>query len=93
MKGDLFIRTLLIIIVILLALNIMMPILSNPATSYAASSMQYKVDSVGLGKVGILKTDDLEELLNKYKNEGWEPISINVVAIGLGGKALIVFKK
>jgi hypothetical protein len=41
----------------------------------------------------ILKTSDLEELLNEYSKKGWEAISVNVVAIGLGGKALVVFKK
>jgi len=92
-KSNLFIRTLLIIIVILLALNIMIPLLSNPATSYAANSIQYKIDYCGVGAVGLLKTDDLEKLLNQYSKEGWDPISINIVAIGLGGKALVVFKK
>jgi hypothetical protein len=93
MKGDLFIRTLLIIIVTLLALNIILPILSNPPTSYAANSIQYKVDYIGVGAVGLLKTDDLEKLLNEYSKEGWIPFSINIVAIGLGGKALVVFKR
>jgi len=93
MKSDLFIRNLLIIIATLLVLNIMVPLLSNPATSHATSSIQYKVDSVGLGEVSILKTSNLEELLNEYRNKGWEQISINVVDIGLGGKALVVFKK
>jgi len=93
MKGDLFIRNLLIIIVILLSLNIILPLLSNPATSYAANSIQYKVNYCGVGAVGLLKTDDLEKLLNQYSKEGWDPISINIVAIGLGGKALVVFKK
>ena len=92
-QGGLFIRNLLIIIVILLALNIILPLLSNPATSYAAGSMQYKVDSIVTGTIFNLKTDDLEKLLNEYSKEGWDPISINIVAIGLGGKALVVFKK
>lgn len=74
-------------------INIVMSLLSNPETSYAANPVQYKVDSVDLGKVGVLKTSDLEELLNEYAKEGWEAISINVVAIGLGGKGLVVFKK
>jgi len=76
-----------------LALSIIMPLLSNPATSYAANSIQYKIDYCGVGAVGLLKTDDLEKLLNQYSKEGWDPISINIVAIGLGGKALVVFKK
>jgi hypothetical protein len=95
MKGDIFIRNLLIIIVILLALNIILPILSNPATSYAANSIQYKVDSIVTGTIGALKTNDLEKLLNEYSKEGWNPISINYVEakMGLGGKVLVVFKK
>jgi len=93
MKSDLFIRNLLIIIAILLALNIMMPILSNPATSYAASSIQYKVGCIGIGVMG-LKTDNLEKLINEYIKEGWDPISINIVSMEmLGGMAYVVFKK
>jgi len=94
-KSNLFIRTLLIIIVILLALNIMIPLLSNPATSHAAGSMQYKVDSIVTGTIFNLKTDDLEKLLNEYSKEGWEPININYVEakLGLGGKIFVVFKK
>jgi hypothetical protein len=94
MKNDpIIIRILLIIIAVLLIINIVMPLLSDPETSYAANPTQYKVDSVDLGKVGVLKTSDLEELLNEYSKKGWEAISVNVVAIGLGGKALVVFKK
>ena len=93
MKSGLFIRNILIVIAILLALNIILPLLSHSPTSYAASSIQYKVDKCGAGAVGVLKTEDLEKLLNEYSKEGWEPISINIVAIGLGGKALVVFKK
>jgi hypothetical protein len=93
MKIDLFARALLIIVATLLALNMMLPMLSNSDISYAANSVQYKVDSVDLGKVGVLKTSGLEKLLNEYSKEGWEAISVNVVAIGLGGKALVVFKK
>jgi len=93
MKSDPFIKILLVIIATLLVLNVMLPMLSNPSVSYAANAVQYKVDSVDLGKVGILKTSGLEKLLNEYNKEGWEAISVNVVAIGLGGKALVVFKK
>jgi len=93
MKSDLFIRNLLIIIVILLALNIMTPILSNPLTSYASGSIQYKVGCIGIGVMG-LKTDNLEKLINEYIKEGWDPISINIVSMErLGGMAYVVFKK
>jgi len=43
MKFDLFTKISLIIIVVLLALNIILPILSTPAPSYAAKNIQYKV--------------------------------------------------
>ena len=93
MKNDLFIRTLLIIIVILLALNIILPILSNSLTSYASGSIQYKVGCIGIGVMG-LKTDNLEKLINEYIKEGWDPISINIVSMEkLGGMAYVVFKK
>jgi len=95
MKGDLFIRNLLIIIVILLALNIILPLLSHSPTSYAANSIQYKVVSIVTGTIFNLKTDDLEKLLNEYSKEDWEPININYVEakLGLGGKIFVVFKK
>jgi|AntAceMinimDraft_9_1070365.scaffolds.fasta_scaffold112193_2 hypothetical protein len=93
MKSDLFIRNLLIIIAILLAFNIMMPILSNPLTSYASGSIQYKVGCIGIGVMG-LKTNNLEKLINEYIKEGWDPISINIVSMErLGGMAYVVFKK
>ena len=95
MKSGLFIRNLLIIIVILLALNIILPLLSNPAPSYAANSIQYKVVSIVTGTIFNLKTDDLEKLLNEYSKEDWEPININYVEakLGFGGKIFVVFKK
>jgi len=95
MKSDLFTRILLIIIVTLLALNITLPILSDPATSYAANSTQYKVVSIVTGTIFNLKTDDLEKVLNEYSKEGWEPINLNYVEakLGLGGKIFVVFKK
>jgi hypothetical protein len=92
MKVNLFIRTLLIIIVILLALNIIVPLLSNPPTSYAANSIQYKVGCIGI--LFGLKTDNLEKLLNEYSKEGWEPISINITEVEkMGLLAHVVFKK
>lgn len=93
MKSDPFVRVLLIIIATLLALNIMLPKLSNPEISHAANSVEYKVETTDAGKIGVLKTSKLEDLLNEYSMKGWEAISINIVEIGLGGKALVVFKK
>ena len=93
MQSDSFIRILLVIIAIFLALDLLMPIVFNPVPTYAANTVQYKVDSVDLGKIGILKTSGLEKLLNEYSKEGWDAISVNVVTIRLGGKALVVLKK
>ena len=84
MKSDLFIRNLSIIIVILLALNIILPTLSNPATSYAAKNIEYKVVSID-GCMSELESyyDEhakdhwaglTEKLFNEYAKEGWECI-------------------
>ena len=61
MKCDSFIRISLIIIVVLLALNIILPILSRPTPSYAAKNIQYKVD--------LCVGEDLVKLLNEYSKE------------------------
>jgi len=77
MKDDLFIRTLLIIIVTLLALNIILPILSNPPTSYAAKNIEYKVISIAdlpHDSRGNYFTEPTEKLFNEYGKEGWEYI-------------------
>ena len=69
-----------------------MPLLHNPETSYAANSIQYKVDRIGI--LFDLKTDNLEKLLNKYSSEGWEPISIDMTLTEKKGLiAYVVFKK
>lgn len=71
MKSDLFIRTLLIITVTLLALNILLPILSNPPTSYAAKNIEYKV--IYLDQLEVAKNPGkIEEILNEYSKKGWE---------------------
>ena len=81
MKGDLFIRNLLIIIVILLALNIILPILSNPPTSYAAKNIEYKVLNLNLVReenydnfdiFGEYLVEPIEKICNEYGKEGWE---------------------
>lgn len=73
MKSDLFIRNLLIIIVILLALNIILPILSNPAPSYAAKNIEYKViDIEALDLRGPKTTQKIEIFFNELGKEGWE---------------------
>jgi hypothetical protein len=85
MKGNLFIRTLLIIIVVLLALNIVLPILSNPMSSYAVRPIQYKVS-----EIDNKKTEDIEKILNEYSKEGWELDTVGTsVMLGL----IVIFKK
>jgi len=90
MKSGLFIRNLLIIIVTLLALNIMLPILSNPATSYAAKNIEYKVirnnDIPYDPHIGHL-AEPTEKLFNEYGKEGWELIPI------ISASDLVIFKR
>jgi len=86
MKGDLFIRNLLIIIVILLAWNIMMPILSNPETSFAATVIEYKVFDVREGEVPD-DPEGFEKFLNEQGREGWEYFGVTV------GVPMIVLKR
>jgi len=77
MKSDLFIRNLLIIIVILLALNIILPILSNPPTSYAAKNIEYKVlwsQDISCGAEEEYFFHCMEKTFNEYAKEGWEYI-------------------
>lgn len=96
MKGDLFIRNLLIIIVILLALNIILPILSNPPTSYAAKNIEYKVINLNLiirenkdnlDIFGKYLVEPVEKIFNEYAKEGWEFIG-EIPRIGL-----LIFKR
>jgi len=96
MKADLFIRNLLIIIVILLALNIILPILSNPSTSYAAKNIEYKVVNLNLihredmdnfDIFGEHLVEPIEKIFNEYGKEGWEFIGETPV----GG--LVIFKR
>jgi uncharacterized membrane protein YjgN (DUF898 family) len=84
MKGDSFIRTLLIIIVTLLALNIILPILSSPVPSYAARPIQYKVSEMAGG------AGDTEKILNEYGKEGWELITVGFSGIG---NPIAIFKR
>jgi len=88
MKDNLFIKILLIIIVILLALNILLPTLSNPPTSYAAKNIEYKVIDVYTQLMALGSCSDeynkdrlaglTEKLFNDFAKEGWEYIdSVN----------------
>jgi len=85
MKSGLFIRNLLIVIAILLALNIILPLLSNPATSYAAKNIEYKVITFGPTKPNAAQT---EILFNEFGKEGWEFIQIEPWLDGL-----MIFKR
>ena len=75
MKSDLFVRMLLIIIVVLLALNLILPILLSPAPSYAAKNIQYKV--INSEKVSRDK-ENFEKLFNEYGKEGWEFVAFDM---------------
>ncbi|MBU4350694.1 DUF4177 domain-containing protein [bacterium] len=88
MKGDLFIRTLLIIIVVLLALNIVLPILSNPMPSYAARPIQYKVCK--MMDPLAWEIEDIEKILNECGKEGWELIIEGYSGLG---RAIFIFKR
>jgi len=96
MKADLFIRNLLIIIVILLALNIILPILSSPPISYAAKNIEYKALNPNLiirenrdnfDIFGEYLVEPIEKIFNEYGKEGWEFIGGTLV----GG--LVIFKR
>jgi len=84
MKFDLFTKISLIIIVVLLALNIILPLLSSPAPSYAAKNIQYKV--INSEKVSRDK-ENFEKLFNEYGKEGWEFVAFE------WNWALCVFKR
>lgn len=75
MKFDLFTKISLIIIVVLLALNIILPILSSPVPSYAAKNIQYKV--INSEKVSRDK-ENFEKLFNEYGKEGWEFVAFDM---------------
>jgi hypothetical protein len=75
MKFDLFTKISLIIIVVLLALNIILPILSSPEPSYAAKNIQYKV--INSEEVPRDK-ENFEKLFNEYGKEGWEFVALEL---------------
>jgi hypothetical protein len=69
MKENRFIKIMLIIIGVLLSLNLIVLLLSNPKPSYAAKSIQYKVVR---GEEVPEDEEIVEKLFNKYGEEGWE---------------------
>jgi len=71
MKESRFTKVLLIIIGVLLSLNLVVLLLSNPPSSYAAKSIQYKfISSEGLPY--NIDKEGFEKLFNEYGKEGWE---------------------
>ncbi len=99
MKNDSSIKVLLIIITTLLALNLMIPIFSNPEISYAAKNVEYKIvyknDESKYNRLLVISQDDYnrmsekitrdEKILNELGKEGWELIYV--------GSALLIFKR
>ena len=75
-----------------MALDIILPILPNPATSYAAKNIEYKVLDISKLPIDPNNKDKFsaeltEKLFNEYGKEGWEYIPITTF---LG---LVIFKR
>lgn len=68
MKESRFTKVLLIIIGVLLSLNLVVLLLSNPPSSHAAKSIQYKV----IDYAKVPNKENFEKLFNEYGKEGWE---------------------
>lgn len=84
MRESRFTKVLLIIIGVLLSLNLVALLLSNPPTSYAAKNIQYKVincEGVPYDKANF------EKLFNGYGKEGWEFVALEV------GRGFYIFKR
>ena len=75
MKENRFIKVVLIIIGVLLSLNLIVLLLSNPTPSYAAKSIQYKV--VRSEEVPR-DEENFEKLFNEYGKESWEFIAFDL---------------
>lgn len=84
MKESRFTKVLLIIIGVLLSLNLVVLLLSNPPSSYAAKNIQYKV--INSEKVSRDK-ENFEKLFNEYGKEGWEFVGLEL------GRGFYVFKR
>lgn len=67
MKHNLVIKVLLVAIVILLAVNLIRPLVLSSVT-YAARRIQYKVVKIP----HQAKAEHVESLLNNYGKDGWE---------------------
>jgi len=79
MKSSLFIRTLLIIVGILFALNVVLLLKPNSPTSYAAKSIEYKV----IDASELKYVPQVEIFLNELGKEGWELIQVNFLTGGM----------
>jgi len=75
MKENRFIKVVLIIIGILLSLNLVILLLSNPTPSYAAKSIQYKVVR---SKEVPRDEENFGKLFNEYGKEGWEFVAFDL---------------
>jgi len=75
MKESQFTKVLLMIIIVLLSLNLIVLLLSNPKPSYAAKSIQYKVVR---GEEVSSKKENFEKLFNEYGKEGWEFVAFDM---------------
>lgn len=75
MKESRFTKVSLIIIGVLLSLNLVVLLLSNPPTSYAAKSIQYKVVR---GEEVPEDEEIVERLFNEYGKEGWEFVAFDM---------------
>ena len=75
MKENRFIKVVLIIIGVLLSLNLIVLLLSNPESSYAAKSIQYKVVK---SKEVPKDEENFEKLFNEYGKEGWEFVAFDL---------------
>ena len=80
MKENRFIKVVLIIMGVLLSLNLIVLLLSNPVTSYAAKNIQYKVlysrdipiDECVSSSFSLVNC--FEKIFNEYGKEDWEYI-------------------
>jgi len=72
----------------LLALSIILPILSNPATSYAAKNIEYKV--LFFIPDETKPAGNIEKIFSEYGKEGWEYTGQVSLA---GTTVFIIFKR
>ena len=86
MKGDVFIRTLLVAVAVLLSLNLMVSLLQTPK-SYAANTIEYKAMRYFSGKSRPSMQIQMQSVLGQAGAEGWELVTLD------GRNHLLIFKK